>query len=108
MRNLTPTQQAQRSKEFRSYFIGIAAAFVLTIIPFGLVIMAGLGRNFVLWIVGLLALAQIIVHFRYFLHVDLSLQKREDLHLILFSALLLILMIGGTLWIMFNLHSRML
>jgi len=34
-------------------------------------------------------------------------QKREDLQLILFSALLLIIVVGGTVWIMGSLGARM-
>lgn len=50
------------------------------------------------WLIGLYGLAHIVVHFRFFLHVDLSRQKREDLELILFSLLLLAIMAGGTIW----------
>ena len=51
--------------------------------------------------------AQIIIQVRYFLHIDLSRQKREDLQLILFSLLLLTVMAGGTIWIMGSLAGRM-
>ena len=53
------------------------------------------------------ALVQIVVHMRFFLHVDLSRQKREDLQLILFTVLLLALMGGGTIWILTDLAARM-
>ncbi|WP_187775866.1 hypothetical protein [Salinicola corii] len=33
--------------------------------------------------------------------------KREDLQLILFTVLILTIMVGGTLWILFNLYYRM-
>jgi hypothetical protein len=48
----------------------------------------------------------IMVHFRFFLHIGFR-QKREDLQLLLFSALLLIIMVTGTLWIMASLAVRM-
>ena len=48
-----------------------------------------------------------MVHFRYFLHIDFTRQKREDLQLILFLFLLLVIMTGGTIWIMSNLATRM-
>jgi cytochrome o ubiquinol oxidase operon protein cyoD len=57
--------------------------------------------------IAICGLAQVVVQFRYFLHINLSLQKREDLLLILFSVLLLAIMAGGTIWIMANLAHRM-
>jgi cytochrome o ubiquinol oxidase operon protein cyoD len=47
-----------------------------------------------------------IVHFRFFLHISFR-EKREDLQLILFSTLVLIIMVGGTVWIMGSLALRM-
>lgn len=58
-------------------------------------------------LIAVFALAQIVVHVRFFLHIDLSGQKREDLQLILFTVLLLAIMSGGTIWIMANLYTRM-
>lgn len=79
----------------------------LTLAAFAPVAWPGLlPREAALWAIGALALVQIVVHFRFFLHIDLSRQKREDLQLILFSTLLLILMAGGTIWIMLNLYAR--
>ena len=94
-------------RELRAYVIGLIAAFVLTVLPFAIVAWAGWSTAAMLWIIGLFALVQTVVHFRYFLHIDLTRQKREDLHLILFSALLLIIMSAGTIWIMGNLQMRM-
>lgn len=54
-----------------------------------------------------LAIAQIIVHLRIFLHINLSKQRREELQLLLFSLLLLAIMALGTLWIMADLYQRM-
>ncbi len=56
--------------------------------------------------IGVFALAQMIVHFRFFLHIGFQ-HKREDLQLILFSALLLFIMVAGTIWIMASLAIRM-
>jgi cytochrome o ubiquinol oxidase operon protein cyoD len=47
-----------------------------------------------------------VVHFRFFLHIGFK-EKREDLQLIVFSALLLLIMVAGTIWIMASLAVRM-
>ena len=91
----------------RGYLRGFGLALALTLVPFGLVYWAPLSRSMILLIIGLCAVAQVVVQFRYFLHIDLSRQKREDLQLILFTGLLLLIMTGGTVLIMANLAHRM-
>ena len=82
-------------------------AAILTIIPFAVVASGTFSTIAILWLIGILGLLQIVVHVRYFLHVDLSLERREELYLMLFSGALLTLMIAGMLWLLFNLHTRM-
>ena len=94
-------------RELRSYLTGLGLAVILTAVPFTLVAWGGLGTATTLWLIAVFALLQVIVQLRYFLHIDFSRQKREDLHLILFSTLLLALMAGGTIWILANLAMRM-
>ncbi len=59
------------------------------------------------WTIGLCALVQVVVHFRFFLHIGWERSTRDDLQLILFTTLIILLMAGGTIWIMGNLHARM-
>ncbi len=101
---ITPTQEERR--EFRSYVWGIAVALLLTLVPFALVHWAEAPRFPLLNVIGAFALVQMIVHFRFFLHIRLS-GRREDLQLILFSTVVLIIMVGGTVWIMGSLALRM-
>jgi len=105
--NADAEQRQEHRREFRSYVWGIGLALGLTIVPFALVHWGLLSRNESLATIGVFAFVQVVVHFRFFLHIDLAKQQREDLQLILFSALLLLIMGCGTLWIMANLASRM-
>jgi cytochrome o ubiquinol oxidase operon protein cyoD len=93
-------------REFRSYVWGISLALLLTAIPFALVHWAAMAKGSLMIVIGVFALVQMMVHFRFFLHVGLK-QKREDLQLIIFSALLLTIMVVGTIWIMASLAMRM-
>ncbi len=95
------------SQELRSYISGFVIALMLTGLAFAMVHWSLLPHYWLLCAIGVLALLQMIVHFRFFLHIDFSKQKREDLQLILFSTLILMLMVGGTLWILYNLAARM-
>jgi cytochrome o ubiquinol oxidase operon protein cyoD len=96
----------EERQEFRSYVWGTGLALVLTGVPFALVHRPSLPRFWLLIVIGGFAVVQMLVHFRFFLHISFR-QKREDLQLILFSTLLLIVMVGGTLWIMARLAARM-
>ena len=96
----------EERREFRSYVWGAGMALLLTLVPFALVHWAGLPRLPMLIVIGIFALVQILIHFRCFLHISFA-HKREDLQLILFSALLLTIMVAGTIWIMASLALRM-
>ncbi|WP_226573378.1 cytochrome o ubiquinol oxidase subunit IV [Acuticoccus sediminis] len=97
----------ERGRDTRAYLTGFALAVLLTVPPFVLAWTGVLPRGTTPWVIAVAALVQIVVHLRYFLHVDLSRQKREDLQLILFTVLLLALMGGGTIWILSDLAYRM-
>jgi len=95
-----------RAQELRAYLIGFGLSVVLTAIPFTLVALHK-DAQLTLWVLGICAVLQAIVHLRYFLHLSLHGQQRDDLQLVLFTALILLIMIGGTLWILANLTRRM-
>lgn len=94
------------SNEQRGYFIGTGLSFLLTVVAFGSIYL-GLTRLTALLVIGGAALVQVIVQLRYFLHIDLSAQKREDVQLIMFSTLILAIMLAGTTWVLSDLSKRM-
>lgn len=93
-------------RELGAYITGVVLALVLTLVPFAVVHWHVMLRPPVYYLIGAFALIQMIVHFRCFLHISFR-QRREDLQLILFSTVLLILIVGGTIWIMMSLATRM-
>jgi cytochrome o ubiquinol oxidase subunit IV len=93
-------------RELRQYLWGYGLAILLTLVPFGLLHWRALPQHGLYWAIGACALAQMIAHFRFFLHIDPPRQNVEDLHLILFSGLLLFFMIAGTIWILTSLAVR--
>lgn len=98
---------AEHRRELRSYIYGFILALALTGVPFALVYWSMISRFWLFIAIGVFAVVQVIVHFRYFLHIDPPRQKMDDLHLILFSTLILTIMAGGTIWILANLATRM-
>lgn len=101
-----PGNRAEYARELRGYVWGYALAILLTLVPFGLVNWAAMPRHGLYFAIGACALVQVIVHFRFFLHIDPPRQNVDDLHLILFSGLLLFFMVAGTIWILASLAVR--
>lgn len=88
------------------YLVGAILCVWLTLAGFAAVIL-DVPRVGALFVIAAAALVQIAAQLYFFLHIDFSRRQREDLLLILFSVLLLVIMIGGTIWVLTNLHSRM-
>lgn len=91
----------------RSYIVGFVLAVVLTAIPFGLVATHALSPTATIWTIVIAAVLQILVHLRWFLHINLATTPKENLLALAFTAVLLFLMVGGSFWIMVDLHTRM-
>jgi cytochrome o ubiquinol oxidase operon protein cyoD len=97
----------EKRREIRAYLIGYGLALGLTAAAFAAVRWRTFTTGSTLAIILGLALLQMIVHFRFFLHVDLGRSARDNLWLILFAALIIALMVSGTLVVLFNLRQRM-
>lgn len=101
-----PVDRSEEWQDFASYLWGFAVALALTLAVFALVHWHAIPRGPLLLTLGLLGLLQVLVHFHFFLHIGFR-HKREDLQLLLFSGLLLLIMVAGTIWIMASLGVRM-
>lgn len=105
--DLPDSEAEDPRQEYRDYCIGGVLALLLTGAAFGIVASGWLTTPTCLIVITILGAIQVIVHFRYFLHIDLHRSHRDELQLILFTGLILLLMAGGTIWILWNLHLRM-
>lgn len=103
---LTSRNQEEHD-ERRFYTIGLVLSVALTVLSFMSVMTDWLSRGEAITALIVLALGQILVHLRIFLHIDLSKQKREDLLMLLFTILLLAIMAFGTLWVIGDMNARM-
>ena len=90
-----------------SYLIGFVLAVILTAVPFWLVYTHTLPSSRIMWIIAIAAVLQILVHLHFFLHINFTTTPKENLLAISFTAVLIFLMVGGSLWIMIDLHQRM-
>ena len=92
----------------KSYAIGFILSVILTLIPFGLVMYPTLPKSITLMIVLAFAVIQVLVHLVYFLHLDRSKEQRENVIAFVFAGLVIVLLVGLSLWIMFSIHFEML
>lgn len=102
-----PTAPHSRDLTIKPYLVGVVLALVLTAIPFGLVAAKMLAPMPAFAVIGVAAIAQVIVHLRYFLHLDLKPSSQDKLIALCFAFVILFILVGGTLWIMFDLNERM-
>jgi len=91
----------------KSYAIGFILSVILTIIPFGLVMYPSLPKSITLLIVLAFAIVQVLVHLVYFLHLDRSAAQRNNVIAFVFAAIVIVLLVGLSLWIMFSIHTFM-
>jgi len=96
-----------RQGSLKSYVTGFILSIVLTIVPFALVMTGALTHSYVLFGLFAAAAVQIALHLHYFLHLDASSAMRWNVLALVFALLIMILFIGGTIWIMSHLKYRM-
>ncbi|WP_269581552.1 cytochrome o ubiquinol oxidase subunit IV [Roseibium sp. Sym1] len=89
------------------YLIGFVLAVILTAIPFGVVGAGLLTGTQAYVVIASGAILQVLVHLVFFLHLDLKSTPAENLFFLAFAAVLIVIMVGGSLWIMTDLHQRM-
>ncbi|MEE4734099.1 cytochrome o ubiquinol oxidase subunit IV [Pseudomonas alliivorans] len=92
----------------RSYLVGFILSVVLTLIPFSLAMYPALPRITTVWLVVLTGMIQVVVHLKFFLHLDTAVEQRWNLRALIFSAVIIVLLVGLTLWIMFSIQHNML
>ncbi len=94
-----------------SYLIGFLLSIVLTIAAYLLVVNEGLRDKIapaaVVIILSLLASAQLIVQLLFFLHLGDESKPRWRLMSFIFAFTILGIIVFGSLWIMFDMNSRM-
>ncbi|WP_444912603.1 cytochrome o ubiquinol oxidase subunit IV [Microbulbifer sp. EKSA008] len=95
------------AQHLRLYITGYILSIVLTLAAFAAVLTIGRENKSVLILVALLGVAQLVVQLKYFLNVTTQRDRRDNLALILFSSLILLIIVLGTVWIMGNLAVRM-
>ena len=92
----------------RGYLTGFVLAAILTVIPFWLVMGHAIANQQVLILVILaLAIVQIFVHIVYFLHLDTRSEAGWNMMAFIFTAVLVIIVLGASIWVMYAENANM-
>lgn len=91
----------------KSYLVGFVLSVVLTVIPFWAVMSGSFEKSTVIPLVLMLAVVQVIVHLKYFLHLDFSPSSRASTFAFLFSALIIVMVVGLSVWIIYSANAMM-
>lgn len=92
----------------KSYATGFLLAVLLTAIPFWLVIGKVFDKSSTTALVILaFAAVQIVVHMIYFLHMNAKAEGGWSMLALLFTVMLVVIMLAGSIWVMFHLNHNM-
>ena len=91
----------------RDYLIGFALAVVLTAIPFWLVIARPFASQPTALLIMAFAAVQMVVHMIYFLHMSWRSQGGWSIMALLFTVVLVLIALSGSLWVMYHMNSNM-
>jgi len=92
----------------RAYLIGFGLSLLLTAIAFWLVMSGALpSKQATAAAIALLAIVQIVVHMVYFLHMNARVENGWSLLALIFTLILVVITLSGSLWVMYHLDSNM-
>ncbi|WNW13627.1 cytochrome o ubiquinol oxidase subunit IV [Pseudomonas sp. DTU_2021_1001937_2_SI_NGA_ILE_001] len=91
----------------KDYIIGFVLSVILTAIPFAIVMSPVLPKDTTIWVIMAFAVIQILVHLRYFLHLDFSKGQRNNVMAFVFTSLVIVFLVGLSVWIIFSIHREM-
>ena len=91
-----------------SYSIGFALSLILTAIPFWLVMAKVIpSSGLTAFVILAFAVVQIVVHMVYFLHMNTKSEGGWNMLALIFTLVLVVIMLAGSLWVMHHLNANM-
>lgn len=92
----------------KSYLTGFVLSVILTAIPFWLVMGEVFDRSSVTASIILgFAVVQIVVHMIYFLHMNTRSEGGWSMLALIFTVMLVVITLSGSIWVMYHLNNNM-
>ena len=92
---------------YKGYATGFILSVLLTAIPFWLVMGKVLPSSATGFIILGCAAVQMVVHMIYFLHLNGKVEGGWSMLALLFTAILVVIMLAGSVWVMYNMNTNM-
>lgn len=96
-----------REKTLKSYMIGLALSLIFTMIAFECVGHHLLTHAHLYILLTVLALAQLLAQVVYFLRMNVTTAGQWNTMPFIFTLVIVLVLVFGTLWIMYNLNYNM-
>ena len=92
----------------KGYVTGFVLSVILTAIPFWIVMTKAIPSSGITALVILaFAAVQIVVHMFYFLHMNGKIEGGWSMLALIFTVVLVVITLSGSLWVMFHLKQNM-
>jgi cytochrome o ubiquinol oxidase operon protein cyoD len=92
----------------REYVVGFLLSVVLTAIPFWLVMSGAIpDKQTTALVIMAFAIVQIVVHMIYFLHMNTKSENGWTVMALIFTIVLVVIALSGSLWVMYHLNHNM-
>ncbi|ASG68705.1 cytochrome o ubiquinol oxidase subunit IV [Francisella halioticida] len=92
---------------YKSYITGFVLSVITTTIAFVLVGFSLLPPIALCVAVAILAIVQLFIQLVYFLHLSTDSKALWNLVSAIFAAIIVVIVVAGTMWIMFDLYDMM-
>ncbi len=106
-RAIPGARNGQGHGSFQGYLVGYVASVLLTFGSFVAVRSSALTPSSVTAAVTVLAIAQMLVHLIFFLHINTSPNQRTNILAFAVTMFIVIVIVAGSLWIMAHLEANM-
>lgn len=92
----------------KSYAIGFVLSVILTAIPFWLVMYKSFDNSTTTaFVILAFAAVQMVVHMVYFLHMNTRVEGGWSMLALIFTLVLVIITLAGSIWVMYHLNTNM-
>jgi len=102
-----PAHHAAAHGSMKTYVVGFGLSVLLTLASFGAVMADVVPQPMRLAAIAILCVAQLLVQLVYFLHMGTSKDQRQNTGVFICTALLIIVTVAGSLWVMHNANVNM-
>jgi cytochrome o ubiquinol oxidase operon protein cyoD len=92
----------------KDYLIGFGLSVVLTAVPFWLVMTGAIADpRTTAYVIMAFAAVQVVVHMVYFLHMNSKSENGWTLMALIFTAIIVVICLSGSLWVMYHMNINM-